>query len=87
MTPLDECPKRLDDIINGDYSYPLTDFLYFSAITITTVGFGDILPNNTYVRSLVMLESLLGLILIDIFVSFSFAALSSVRAQIDKTNA
>ncbi len=32
------------------------DFLYFSTITQTTVGYGDILPNRTLVRTLVMLQ-------------------------------
>jgi hypothetical protein len=36
------------------------DFVYFSGITLTTVGFGDILPGTTKVRMLVLGESLLG---------------------------
>lgn len=35
-------------------------FYYFSMVTLTTVGFGDILPTNPFVRSLVMLEALIG---------------------------
>jgi hypothetical protein len=35
-------------------------FYYFSIVTLTTVGFGDILPMNPFVRSLVMLEALIG---------------------------
>ena len=36
------------------------DFLYFSAITQTTVGYGDILPNSTPVRILVIFQVLVG---------------------------
>jgi Ion channel/Protein of unknown function (DUF1345) len=36
------------------------DFLYFSIITQTTVGFGDILPNSTSVRMLVSIQILCG---------------------------
>jgi len=35
-------------------------FYYFSIITLTTVGFGDITPVHPFVRSLVMFEALLG---------------------------
>jgi hypothetical protein len=46
----------------------LLDFGYFSLITITTVGYGDILPNSTGARAAVMLEIVLGMI---IFASFA----------------
>lgn len=36
------------------------DFLYFSAISQTTVGYGDILPNATSVRLFVVLQILVG---------------------------
>ncbi len=36
------------------------DFVYFSAIVQTTVGFGDILPNRTAVRMLVIIQILIG---------------------------
>jgi voltage-gated potassium channel len=64
---------HMQDIMRGAYSYPLMDFLYFSAITITTVGFGDILPNSQYIRGLVMIETLLGTVLVGLFVSSLFA--------------
>lgn len=39
----------------------LLDFTYFSLITLTTVGYGDIIPNSTFARSLIMIEVLLGM--------------------------
>ena len=36
------------------------DFLYFSFISLTTVGFGDIVPVGKVARALVVLEALLG---------------------------
>jgi len=35
-------------------------FYYFSVVTLTTVGFGDITPVHPFVRSLVMIEALIG---------------------------
>lgn len=37
------------------------DFLYFSVVTQTTVGFGDILPNARNIRELVVIQCLLSL--------------------------
>lgn len=45
------------------------DLLYFSTITITTTGYGDVLPNTTYVRFIVMAEILLGTILFGLFLA------------------
>jgi len=35
-------------------------FLYFSVVTLTTVGFGDIAAVHPVARSLVMVEALIG---------------------------
>jgi len=43
------------------------DFLYFSIITATTTGYGDILPNTSLIRMLVSAEVLLNLILFGLF--------------------
>ena len=48
----------------GDAVPSIVDFLYFSFITITTVGYGDIVPQHTFVRGLVLFQVLSGLLLI-----------------------
>lgn len=40
------------------------DFVYFSAITQTTVGYGDILPNSTLVRLVVTVQILLSMFIL-----------------------
>jgi hypothetical protein len=42
--------------------------LYFSVVTFTTLGYGDILPLNLYTRLLASLEALLGAFFIALFV-------------------
>lgn len=54
------------------FKYPLVDFLYFSAVTITTLGYGDILPNSPLVRVLVMTETIIGAIILAISISFLY---------------
>lgn len=50
---------------SGDYSR----MFYLSAITITTVGFGDILPITPLARVLVSIEAIWGIIIIGLFLN------------------
>lgn len=50
---------------------------YFSAVTITTLGFGDIAPISNFARMLVTLESVLGILLIGLF----FHAIATENSQ------
>ncbi|MBK7094583.1 MAG: two pore domain potassium channel family protein [Saprospiraceae bacterium] len=43
------------------------DFIYFSIVTATSTGYGDILPNSTLVRILVSFEIFLCLFLFGFF--------------------
>jgi len=47
-------------------------FLYLSAVTITTLGFGDIVPVNDTARLLVGAESVLGVLLAGLFLNAAF---------------
>ena len=38
------------------------DCVYFSFVTMATIGFGDIVPGNSMVRSLAMIEGLIGVL-------------------------
>lgn len=40
----------------------MVDFLYFSVVTVATVGYGDLVPSSTNVKGLVVLEILLGIL-------------------------
>lgn len=55
------CYKFPDDISNAP---SILDFIYFSFITVSTVGYGDIVPQHTFVRVLVLVQVLFALYLI-----------------------
>lgn len=46
------------------------DFLYFSVITISTVGYGDILPNSTTIRMIVVSEIIIGQLILIVFLNY-----------------
>ena len=45
-----------------DYNSVHSAFLYFSYTTLTTTGFGDIQPVNNFVRNLVVVEQVIGVL-------------------------
>lgn len=45
------------------------DAMYFSTITVTTTGFGDITPTNTLTRALVMTEAVIGVVSAGLFLN------------------
>ncbi len=58
---------RLPTVVRPQWGY--VDFVYFSAITQVTVGYGDILPNTTLVRILVILQSLVGVAMLVVVIN------------------
>ena len=52
----------------GDRS-TIFDFLYLSMTTLTTTGYGDILPKSSWARSIVMLEQLTGVMYVALVIS------------------
>ncbi|MCK4798675.1 MAG: hypothetical protein KAT05_14955 [Spirochaetes bacterium] len=50
------------------YKLNFVDFLYFSTTTATTASFGDIIPNNTRARFIVIIQTIIGIIFIGLLV-------------------
>ena len=66
-----------DDLAdNGDRFW---DLIYFSFVTLTTLGYGDILPVNTYARTLAYMEAITGQFYIAILVASLVGAHLSER--------
>ena len=62
----------------GDISQ-LPDFLYFSLITLTTVGFGDLTAGSDTARSLVAIEAVLGQVMLVTLVARLVGLMGQVR--------
>lgn len=45
------------------------DLMYYSFITLLTVGYGDIHPATSYARSLTVIEAMIGVIYMAVFIS------------------
>ncbi|KAF1076136.1 potassium channel family protein [Methanogenium sp. MK-MG] len=57
------------DITMSGNSLTFGDLLYFSFITLTTTGYGDIIPTMRVTQSLAMVEAITGVIFLAVFVS------------------
>jgi hypothetical protein len=51
-------------------SSPLTDAFYFSGVTLTSMGYGDIVPRTQLMRLLAIFESAWGLLLISLVIAY-----------------
>lgn len=66
----ERCRDRLDSFTEPlPRIWSFRDFLYFSIVTQTTLGYGDILPNSSTVRTIVAIQVLLGLALFVVIIN------------------
>jgi hypothetical protein len=56
--------------------YPYIDFLYFSVVTVTTLGYGDISPASVIPKLLSIVQVITGWIYIVFIIAFTISALS-----------
>ncbi len=74
-----------DQILNaqdGDWWMELSDAMFFSAQTLTTVGYGNLAPGSPLVSAIASLEALAGLFIFGIFTGISFGRFSRIKPRI-----
>ncbi|HSY13481.1 MAG TPA: ion channel [Verrucomicrobiae bacterium] len=62
-------PGSFKDTVQPGKHFTPADFTFFSFVTLTTVGYGDIVPWGPHARSLAILESVLGIMYPAVLVS------------------
>jgi voltage-gated potassium channel Kch len=69
--------------LSGLFKEPLANFfesLYFSVVTMTTLGYGDVLPHHWLARLLVMYEVITGIILIAVAIATYIGGINEADA-------
>ncbi|MBV1928065.1 MAG: potassium channel family protein [Gammaproteobacteria bacterium] len=66
---------------NGQSIEGFPDFLYFSYVTLTTLGYGDITPIAALARSLVLMESIIGQVFMAVFIARLVALYTSQQSK------
>lgn len=66
--------------LQGDMTMGFDEFFYYSAVTYTTLGFGDITPLG-YLRLLTAVESLTGMLLVAWTASILFLAMQHLGGE------
>ena len=52
-----------------DAAAPFWDFVYYSFVTLTTLGYGDVTPHSAFAKSLAYMEALVGQLYIAILIA------------------
>ncbi|MEO8382837.1 MAG: ion channel [Acidobacteriota bacterium] len=69
--------RRLRDSVAPERELNLIDYLYFATYTITTTGYGDIIPTSTFAKVVVTLANLLELL----YIAVIFQIVASARER------
>jgi voltage-gated potassium channel Kch len=77
-------PGSFRDTIQPGKRFIPADFTFFSFVTLTTVGYGDIVPWGTHARALAVVESVLGIMYPAVLVS-RLVGLQSQKRDKDET--
>ncbi len=76
-------PNALHISVVGDYDYkPWNLVMYFSFTTLTTVGYGDIVPADRWIMVLAIFEAILGAI----FLAIVVARLVSIYSNLESSD-
>jgi len=70
-------PEAFSGIPDADQN--VWDFVYYSFVTLTTLGYGDVLPRSDFARTLAYLEAITGVFYLAILVATLVGALLAER--------
>lgn len=67
---------------NGSWNEELASAMFFSAQTLTTVGYGNLAPGNSWISLVAALEAMAGLFIFGIFTGLAFGRFSRIKPRI-----
>lgn len=74
-------PNSFDGLSGQHWQDNFSDLIYFSFVTLTTLGFGDLLPTSAIARFLVYFEAIVGVFYMAIVVSSLVGAALNNKTQ------
>ena len=77
-------PDAFSGINHADWKQAFPDFVYFSFVVLTTLGFGDLLPVSPIARFLVSMEAIFGVFYMAIVVSSLVGARMATSSNNEK---
>jgi len=78
---VDPSSLHLPDDIQPSSATFQVEMIYFSFVTLATLGYGDILPNSNLTRSVAILEAIIGQFYVAVIVAVLVSAFVSQRMQ------
>lgn len=76
-------PGSFSGLTTGGDDLPSAEFFYYSLVTLTTLGYGEITPVTPQVRSLAAIEAMMGVFYVAILVA-RLVALYSQAGRVDR---
>ncbi|TFG66017.1 MAG: two pore domain potassium channel family protein, partial [Nitrospirales bacterium] len=74
-------PDSFHGLTSSDIGAQLPELMYYSFVTITTLGYGDIIPVKPLVRTVAYLEAIVGQFYVAVLVAWLVGSYLSEKTQ------